>query len=358
MHIPYQWIRPLLFTLDPELAHQCTFFALDKLDKFEQLERFMPKVEPCPVEVMGLKFPNPVGLAAGLDKDARQLDALSTLGFGFVEVGTVTPIPQSGNAKPRMFRLPEARAIINRMGFNNDGVQAMIKNIWLSRFTGVLGINIGKNALTPVEDADKDYVSALDDVYPYASYISVNISSPNTKNLRNLQGGDQLDKLLSALSKARDKLAHEHNAYRPMALKIAPDLTDEETDAIADRLKHFKFDGVIATNTTIGRNAVKGLKHAHETGGLSGAPMREPSLRVIRQLAKRLNGEIPIIGVGGIMTGADAKAKIDAGAKLVQIYTGLIYRGPELISECVEAIRPDPYAKTPAQPCQFLDNVI
>ena len=338
MLIPYSWARPWLFSLEPEKAHHLTFKMLDGLQRTGVLKSLVPTVEDCPVTVMGLRFPNPVGLSAGLDKNAEHIDALGALGFGFLEVGTITPKPQPGNPQPRMFRLPKANALINRLGFNNEGIEAMITNIRKSSYTGVLGINIGKNAATPVEQAESDYLYTLREAYPYASYIAVNISSPNTKNLRDLQGGDALDRLLAALRDERKRLSDEHGVIRPMALKIAPDLDDDQVDAIADRLMHYEFDGVIATNTTITRDAVTGLPHAEETGGLSGAPVREMSLKVIDRLNRRLQKAIPIIGVGGIMSGEDAVEKLQAGASLVQIYTGLIYKGPELIADCVDAI--------------------
>ncbi len=338
MQVPYAWVRPWLFSLEPETAHKVTFGVVDQLQKLKVLSKLVPEVEACPVTVMGLKFPNPVGLAAGLDKNAAHLDGLGALGFGFLEVGTVTPKPQPGNPQPRMFRLPKANALINRLGFNNEGVAALLNNVRASQYTGILGINIGKNAATPVEQAQNDYLSALRDVYPYASYVTVNISSPNTKNLRDLQGGDALDGLLEALRDEREKLSDEHGVRRPMALKIAPDLDNDQIDAIADRLVQFGFDGIIATNTTITRDAVQGLDHSQEAGGLSGQPVREMSLHVIDRLNRRLQGAIPIIGVGGIINGQDAAEKIQAGASLVQIYTGLIYKGPALISECVGSI--------------------
>ncbi len=301
----------------------------------------MPQPAPDPRTVMGLTFPNPVGLAAGLDKDGAYIDGLVALGFGFIEIGTVTPRAQPGNPKPRMFRLPEAQALINRMGFNNGGVDAFVRNVQASRFyqerRGILGLNIGKNADTPIERATDDYLHCLDKVYPYASYITVNISSPNTKNLRQLQQSTELDALLSSLKQAQARLADTHGRYVPLALKIAPDLDEEQIDTIANVLLRHHIDGVIATNTTITREAVQGLAHANETGGLSGAPVRDLSTRVIRALHQALRGEIPIIGVGGILSGTDAREKMAAGASLIQLYSGLIYRGPALISECANA---------------------
>lgn len=336
--LPYSLIRPLLFRFDPEKAHHLTFSSLHAARSLGILKHLLPVAVSDPVKVMGIEFPNRVGLSAGLDKDAAHIDELGQMGFGFLEVGTVTPKPQAGNPAPRLFRLPEAQALVNRLGFNNKGVENLINNIKRSSYSGVLGINIGKNATTPVENAADDYLSALESVYAYANYITVNISSPNTKNLRDLQGGDSLDQLLSALKQRQLELADEHGLYKPMALKIAPDLDDEQIDAIAQRLQHFGFDGVIATNTTIDKSSVAQLKHGDEQGGLSGAPVREKSTHVIARLYAQLGESIPIIGVGGISSGAHAVAKIRAGAKLVQIYTGLIYQGPELISECAATI--------------------
>lgn len=291
---------------------------------------------------MGLTFPNPVGLAAGLDKDGAYIDGLAALGFGSIEVGTVTPRPQPGNPKPRIFRLPQAHAIINRMGFNNGGVDAFVVNVQSSRFyqnkEGILGLNIGKNADTPIERAADDYLHCLQKVYPYADYVTVNISSPNTKNLRQLQGATELDALLSQLKQAQQRLADQHKRYVPIALKIAPDIDAEQIKTIADALLRHQIDGVIATNTTLARDAVKGLPHADETGGLSGSPVLELSNTVIRGLKAALGDALPIIGVGGILSGADAQAKIDAGASLVQLYTGLIYRGPALVRECAATL--------------------
>jgi len=292
---------------------------------------------------MGIAFPNPVGLAAGLDKDGAYIDGLASLGFGSIEIGTVTPRAQPGNPLPRMFRLPQANAIINRMGFNNGGVDAFVANVQASRFfqnrEGVLGLNIGKNADTPIERAADDYLHCLAKVYPYASYVTVNISSPNTKNLRQLQGGSELDSLLAALKDAQQRLADQHKRYVPIALKIAPDIDGEQIKTIAATLLRHRMDAVIATNTTITRDAVKGLAHADETGGLAGAPVFELSNSVIKGLKSELGDSLPIIGVGGILSGAHAKAKIDAGASLVQLYTGLIYRGPALIRESAAALK-------------------
>ena len=337
----YALARPLLFALDPETAHNLTLPLLRyaaKLGIPQTTSRSITDVR----HVMGLSFPNAVGLAAGLDKDGDCIDGLSALGFGFIEVGTVTPRPQPGNPRPRMFRLPQANALINRMGFNNGGVDAFVRNVQSSRFyqenLGVLGLNIGKNADTPMERATDDYLVCLNKVYPYASYVTVNISSPNTKNLRQLQHASELDELLAKLKDAQRRLSDQHGRYVPIVLKIAPDLDVEQIRTIADALLRHHMDGVIATNTTITRDAVKGLAHANEMGGLSGAPVRELSNRVIRALHQQLGKDIPIIGVGGILSASDAQAKLDAGASLIQLYTGLIYRGPTLIGECAEAL--------------------
>ncbi|WP_136414444.1 MULTISPECIES: quinone-dependent dihydroorotate dehydrogenase [Oxalobacteraceae] len=338
----YALARPFLFSLDPETAHNFTLPALKRAASLG-LTQLIARPAPDPRTVMGINFPNPVGLAAGLDKDGGYIDGLAALGFGFIEVGTVTPRAQPGNPQPRIFRLPKARAVINRMGFNNGGVDAFVANVQASKFyqnkEGILGLNIGKNADTPIERAAEDYLHCLEKVYPYASYVTVNISSPNTKNLRQLQGGSELDALLSQLKDAQHRLADRHMRYVPIALKIAPDIDSEQIKTIASALLRHKMDAVIATNTTITRDAVKGLPHAEETGGLSGAPVFEPSNKVIRGLKAELGDAIPIIGVGGILSGQDAQAKIDAGASLVQLYTGLIYRGPALVTECAAALR-------------------
>ncbi|HEX8884667.1 MAG TPA: quinone-dependent dihydroorotate dehydrogenase [Noviherbaspirillum sp.] len=338
----YALARPLLFSLDPEEAHNLTLPALRRAAGLG-VTRLLRRPLPDPRTVMGITFPNPVGLAAGLDKDGAYIDGLAALGFGFIEIGTVTPRAQPGNPRPRMFRLPQANAIINRMGFNNGGVDAFVRNVQASRFyrdrEGVLGLNIGKNADTPIERAADDYLICLEKVYPYASYVTVNISSPNTKNLRQLQGASELDALLSTLKEAQQRLADKHKRYVPIALKIAPDVDGEQVKNIADALLRHRFDAVIATNTTITRDAVKGMAHADEAGGLSGAPVFDASNQVIRALKAELGDTVPIIGVGGILSGADARAKIEAGAKLVQLYSGLIYRGPALIRECADALR-------------------
>jgi dihydroorotate dehydrogenase len=338
----YAFARPALFSLDPESAHNLTLQALRRAAALG-LTALLGKIPADPRTVMGISFPNPVGLAAGLDKDGAYIDGLAALGFGSIEIGTVTPRAQPGNPKPRMFRLPAANAIINRMGFNNGGVDAFVANVQASRFyqerQGVLGLNIGKNADTPIERAAEDYLHCLQKVYPYASYVTVNISSPNTKNLRQLQGASELDALLSQLKQAQQKLADQHKRYVPIALKIAPDIDAEQIKTIADALLRHKIDGVIATNTTISRDAVRGLQHENEAGGLSGAPVLALSTSVVRQLHGELGDALPIIGVGGIFSGADAQAKIDAGASLVQLYSGLIYRGPALVHECAAALR-------------------
>lgn len=334
----YSLLRPALFSLDPEDAHGFTLFSLD-LAQRTHLLNLLPRASGTPVRVMGIDFPNAVGLAAGLDKDGAHIDALAALRFGFIEIGTVTPRPQSGNPKPRLFRLPAAEALINRMGFNNLGVDKLVRNVAASGFTGVLGINIGKNKDTPNEHAVDDYLACLDKVYAHARYVTVNISSPNTANLRELQKDEALDALLSAIKHRQSDLAQQHGKYVPIALKIAPDLDDAQIAAIAALLMMHRIDAVIATNTTLARDAVAGLPNANEAGGLSGAPVRAASTRVIRELARHLQNEVPIIGVGGIFSGADAREKIDAGAALVQLYSGLIYRGPELVRECIRALR-------------------
>lgn len=338
----YALARPLLFSLDAESAHHLTLPALRRAAALG-LTGFLSKPAADPRTVMGISFPNPVGLAAGLDKDGSYIDGLAALGFGSIEIGTVTPRAQPGNPKPRMFRLPAAHAIINRMGFNNGGVDAFVANVQGSRFyqskQGVLGLNIGKNADTPIERAADDYLHCLEKVYPYASYVTVNISSPNTKNLRQLQGVSELDALLSQLKEAQLRLADQHKRYVPVALKIAPDIDSEQIKNIADALLRHKLDGVIATNTTITRDAVKGLQYGDEAGGLSGAPVFELSNQVVRGLKAELGDALPIIGVGGILSGSNAKAKMQAGASLVQLYSGLIYRGPALVKECADALR-------------------
>ena len=338
----YALARPLLFSLDPETAHNVTLPALRRAAALG-LTGIVRKPKPDPRTVMGITFPNPVGLAAGLDKDGAYIDGLAALGFGSIEIGTVTPRAQPGNPRPRMFRLPAARGIINRMGFNNGGVDAFVANVQSSRFyqerQGVLGLNIGKNADTPIERAADDYVACLQKVYPYASYVTVNISSPNTKNLRQLQGASELDALLSQLKEEQTRLADKYGHYVPLALKIAPDVDGDQIRNIGGALVRHGIDGVIATNTTLARRDVEGMRHAAEQGGLSGAPVFEQSNIVIRALRAEVGDAVPIIGVGGILSGRDAKAKIDAGAQLVQLYSGLIYRGPALVRECADALR-------------------
>ena len=335
----YSLARPLLFSLAPERAHELTLSLLKSAHAMGMMRQH---VAAKPVTCMGIEFPNPVGLAAGLDKDGKHIDALAALGFGFLEIGTVTPRPQPGNPKPRMFRLPEAQAIINRMGFNNDGVQACVARVRQSQFWqngGILGLNIGKNASTPIEDAASDYVLGMESVYDIASYITVNISSPNTTNLRALQGEDMLRDLLRNLDDARKRLSDRTGIRKPLFLKIAPDLDQGDIHLIADLLMEFGMDAVIATNTTIARDAVQDIEHGKEVGGLSGAPVRTPSNIVIKALKARLGDQLPIIGVGGILSGADAREKIRSGASLVQLYSGLIYRGPDLVNECARALR-------------------
>lgn len=333
----YAIVRPALFALDAELAHHITLSSLKALERAKLVRA--PRPRPgCGRKVMGIEFPNPVGLAAGLDKNGEYIDALATLGFGFIEIGTVTPRAQRGNPRPRLFRISEAEAIINRMGFNNDGVDRLVANVHRSSWRGILGINIGKNFDTPQEHAVRDYVSCLRKVYGLASYVTINISSPNTKGLRELQGADQLDGLLAALTAERSALAERYGRRVPLALKIAPDLEPAQISAVAELLQKYGIDAVIATNTTIERGGVTGLRNATESGGLSGAPLTTRSSAIVVRLARALSGAVPIIGVGGIMRGADARAKLDAGASLVQVYTGLIYRGPRLVSECIDAV--------------------
>ena len=331
----YSLARPLLFTLAPERAHELTLSLLKSSHKMGMMRQ---NVASKPVTCMGIEFPNPVGLAAGLDKNGAYIDALASQGFGFIEIGTITPLPQSGNPEPRLFRLPKAKAIINRMGFNNDGVDQLIENVKAAKFKGVLGINIGKNAVTPVEKAVDDYLICLEKVYNYASYITVNISSPNTKNLRSLQSGHALTELLETLKKRQLELADENQHYVPLVLKVAPDLEPEDINFIAQQLLKFKIDGLIVTNTTLSREGVEGLPFGEEAGGLSGAPVFEKSTACLAAFAKVLNGQIPLIGVGGILSGADAVAKQKAGASLVQVYSGLIYTGPTLVKDCVDAL--------------------
>ena len=330
----YALLRPLLFALDAETAHRLTLRTLNALDRAGLLPG-APVPENCVRNLMGIGFPNPVGLAAGLDKNGECIDALAKLGFGFIEIGTVTPRPQPGNPRPRVFRLPGAQALINRLGFNNDGVDRLVENVRSASYNGVLGINIGKNADTPIDRAADDYLACLRKVYSRASYVTVNVSSPNTRDLRALQHGGELDQLLGVLKPEQRRLADAHGKHVPLAVKIAPDLDSAQIREIAGTLRRHAVEGVIATNTTIVREGVAGLPHAQETGGLSGAPLGPRTTAVIRELAGALGGEIPIIGVGGIVDAADARRRIEAGASLVQLYTGLVFRGPSLVTECV-----------------------
>ena len=343
---PYALARPFLFGLDAESAHELTMASLARTQGTPFAAAYCARRVSDPVELAGLKFPNRVGLAAGLDKNARCIDGLAAMGFGFIEVGTVTPKAQPGNPKPRMFRLPEANALINRLGFNNDGLAAFVANVQRSKARRpgakdplLLGLNIGKNAATPIENAVDDYLTCLDGVYPHADYVTVNISSPNTKNLRALQSDEALDVLLARIAERRETLARQHGKRVPIFVKIAPDLGDAQIGVIAATLRRHAMDGVVATNTTLGRDAVKGLRHAEEAGGLSGAPVLAASNRVIGQLRAALGAGFPIIGVGGVMSGGDAVSKIRAGADVVQIYTGLVYHGPALVEEAALAIK-------------------
>ena len=334
----YSLAKPLLFQLDAESAHDLTLKTLKFAEKSGALLLY-PQAPACQSrQVMGLTFPNAVGLAAGLDKNGAVIDGMAALGFGFIEIGTITPRAQPGNPQPRLFRVKEAQGIVNRFGFNNLGVDNLIENVKAAKYRGILGINIGKNFDTPNENAVNDYLICMQKVYAHASYITVNISSPNTKNLRALQEKDALSSLLATLKLEQTKLAGKHGRYVPVALKIAPDLEREQVNEIADLLIEHKIDGVIATNTTLSRDAVKGMKNADETGGLSGAPVREKSTVVIQQLSQRLQGALPIVGVGGIMSGADAVEKIAAGASLVQVYSGLIYKGPKLVRDICKTL--------------------
>jgi dihydroorotate dehydrogenase len=334
----YSLVRPLLFALDAETAHHLTLDALRLAAGLGLAPSAGAAPPSCARNVAGIAFPNPVGLAAGLDKNGDYIDALAQLGFGFIEIGTVTPRPQPGNPRPRMFRLPAARAVINRLGFNSAGVDRLVENVKRARYRGVLGINIGKNADTPNERAAEDYLACLRKVYPLASYVAVNISSPNTKNLRELQQDEALDALLGALKAEQARLADSHGRQVPLAVKIAPDLDDAQIAVIAGVLRRHRVEAAIATNTTITRDGVTGMPHAAEAGGLSGAPVTERATRVMRGLCSALAGEIPVIGVGGIMKATDARTRMDAGASLVQLYTGLVYRGPALVKECVTTL--------------------
>jgi len=333
----YKLAQKALFASDPEVAHELSMEGL-RLGHMLGATRFLCKTADQPVSCMGLNFPNPVGVARGLDKNGDYFEALGGLGFGFVEIGTTTPRPQPGNPKPRVFRLTEAQAMINRLGFNNKGVDHLVSRVRKHQFKGILGINIGKNFDTPMENAAEDYLHCLEKVYPYADYITANISSPNTKNLRDLQAEDELDNLLGRLSRRRAELADESGRCVPLAVKVAPDLNDDEISVIADVVTRHRMDAVIATNTTTSRNGVEGLKHADEAGGLSGAPLKPSADKVLAALSRVLPENVALIGVGGITCGQDAVDKMDLGASLVQFYTGMVYRGPELVSECLQAI--------------------
>lgn len=334
----YGLARPLLFALDPEQVHTLTLEGLQRSHDLGLLKACRVPLEGEPTRVMGLEFPNPVGLAAGMDKNAAHIDALGMLGFGFIEVGTVTPRAQPGNPRPRMFRLPESEALINRLGFNNGGIDAFLANVRRAQYAGVLGLNIGKNAATPIASAVDDYRSALRAVYAHAGYVTINISSPNTQDLRSLQGDAELEGLLGAMRTERERLAQEHGRRVPMAVKIAPDLDDAQIPRIADTLHAFGIDAVIATNTTVQRDGVASRRHAGEAGGLSGRPLRARATEVVERLARHLRGALPIIAVGGILDAQDAVEKFRAGASLVQLYTGLVYRGPALVVQCREAL--------------------
>lgn len=334
----YAIAKKLLFCLPPEVSHDVSLDLIGASERLGLLKFFSPTIDCAPVEVMGLRFSNAVGLAAGLDKNGDYFNALGQLGFGFVEVGTVTPLPQPGNPQPRLFRLQDERAIINRMGFNNKGVQYLLENVKQRRYRGVLGINIGKNKATSEEDALSDYEQCMDVVYPHADYISVNVSSPNTPGLRNLQFGEQFSDLLAGIKVKQKALSEIHGKYVPVAVKIAPDMSEAEIHSVAQSLLDHNIDAVIATNTTVSRELIPNSCHRDEAGGLSGAPLIKSSTQVISVLSEALKGQIPIIGVGGVMSAADAEAKIEAGASLVQIYSGFIYKGPSLVKDAAEAI--------------------
>jgi dihydroorotate dehydrogenase len=334
----YRLARPLLFQLDPERAHSFTMHALDFAHRVGLAGLIVRRSPASPRRLMGLEFPNPVGLAAGLDKNGEHVDALSELGFGFLEIGTVTPRPQPGNPAPRMFRLVQARAIINRMGFNNDGIERLLMNVSRTHYRGILGINIGKNFDTPLERAAEDYLYCMRKIYAAASYITVNISSPNTANLRQLQQAGELGRLLGALTAERRKLADQHGKRVPLAVKIAPDLRQADIAAMAALFIEHGIDAVIATNTTVSREGVEGLQHADQAGGLSGAPLKARSTEIVRLLAAALAGRLPIIAAGGILSGDDAREKMAAGASLVQLYSGLVYEGPALVAKVAHAL--------------------
>jgi dihydroorotate dehydrogenase len=332
----YALARPLLFALDPETAHALVLGSADALARIGLLQP--PRMPFAPVRAMGLDFPNPVGLAAGLDKNAEHVDALAALGFGFIEVGTVTPRPQPGNPRPRLFRIPAAQALVNRFGFNSVGLEAFMANLQRHRWRGIIGVNIGRNAATPPERAADDYAACLQRVYPRAAYVAINVSSPNTSGLRALQARAPLDALLARLVALRERLAQTHGRHVPLALKVAPDLAPAQLAEIADSVRRHRLEAVVATNTSAQRDGVQGLRHATEAGGLSGAPIRVSATQTLAALAARLKGETTLIGAGGIVRGADAAEKVAAGASLVQLYTGLVYRGPALIGDCVAAI--------------------
>lgn len=337
-HMYQKLFRPLLFRLDPERSHELALATLRLCDSLGPCNPLRQTPPSCERTVMGLRFPNPVGLAAGFDKDGTCIDGLAALGFGFLEVGTVTPLPQRGNPKPRLFRLPQAEALINHMGFNNSGVESLVARLRQACYHGILGVNLGKNRATPMERALDDYLAGLQAVYPYASYVTINVSSPNTPGLRELQWGKALEQLLAGLSRERARLSEAYGKQMPLALKISPDLAAKEIEAIADGLVRHQLDAVIATNTTARRFGIEGLRHAEEPGGLSGRPLFACSTEVVAKLSEILQGAIPIIACGGISSGSDAVTKMQAGASLVQIYTGLVYRGPVLITEIVSAI--------------------
>ncbi|MCY7293902.1 quinone-dependent dihydroorotate dehydrogenase [Alteromonas sp. a30] len=335
----YSLAQSALFQLDAEMSHDMTLWFLKHSQHNFLKSAYAQTIPAKPTTVFGLTFQNPIGLAAGLDKNGECIDAFDAMGFGFVEIGTVTPKPQAGNDKPRLFRIKDAKGIINRMGFNNKGVDYLIEQVKASRYQGILGINIGKNKVTPEEKALEDYLICLEKVYAHASYVTVNISSPNTPGLRNLQYGEALDNLLSGLKQAQTKLAQQHGKYVPLLVKIAPDLTNEEIQSIADSLRKAEIDGVIATNTTLSREGVEGLHHGKEAGGLSGAPLLEKSLQVTQTLASALQAELPIVSVGGIDSAEAAQARLDAGASLVQVYSALIYQGPQLIQRIATGLK-------------------
>jgi len=335
----YRAIRPLLFSLDPETAHAISLKSLRLLESTGLARLVLGTVPSRPTKAMGLEFPNPLGLAPGLDKHAEYIDALASLGFGFLEIGAVTPRPQPGNPRPRLFRLPEAEAIINRYGFNSVGIDQFVSNLREARYKGVLGVNLGKNKDTPLDRAPEDYATCLESIYPFAHFATINVSSPNTPDLRKLQSADELRPLLAGLHQLRERLAQVHGRRVALALKIAPDIDKASIEAIARIAVEQKMDAVIATNTTISREGVGGLQHADEQGGLSGAPLRDASTAVIRHLAQIMDGALPIIGVGGIMCASDAREKLEAGASLIQLYCGLVYRGPQLVREIVAGLQ-------------------